>query len=130
MFDAEPDGWRAGCVGDVIFEVVNRVDPGQNGDPNRPYVGLEHIGQGTGRLSGSGRASEVVSQKSRFEPGDILYGKLRPNLRKVARPDFGGLCSTDIVVFRAKNEADAEFAFQLLQSEPLVAHAVASAAGT
>lgn len=130
MFDAEPHGWRAGRLGDLISEVVSRVDPVQNGDPNQPYIGLEHIGQATGRLTGSGSASEVVSQKSRFEPGDILYGKLRPNLRKVARPDFGGLCSTDIVVFRAKAGTDPDFAFQLLQSEDLVAHAVASAAGT
>lgn len=130
MFDAELKGWRAGCVGDLVREVVDRVDPGQMGDSNQPYVGLEHIAQGTGMLSGVGCASEVVSQKSRFQPGDILYGKLRPNLRKVARPDFGGVCSTDIVVFRAKAEADADFAFQLLQSDPVVAHAVASSAGT
>lgn len=130
MFDAEPEGWHSGFVGDLISEVVDRIDPGQIGSRDLPYVGLEHIEQGTGRLSGVGRASEVVSQKSRFGAGDILYGKLRPNLRKVARPDFDGVCSTDIVVFRAKAGADVDFAFQLLQSEPLVAHAVASSAGT
>lgn len=130
MFDAEPEGWHSGFVGDLISEVVDRIDPGQIGIRDLPYVGLEHIEQGTGRLSGVGRASEVVSQKSRFSAGDILYGKLRPNLRKVARPDFDGVCSTDIVVFRAKAGADVDFAFQLLQSEPLVAHAVASSAGT
>lgn len=130
MFDAEPEGWHSRFVGDLISEVVDRIDPGQIGIMDLPYVGLEHIEQGTGRLSGVGRASEVVSQKSRFSAGDILYGKLRPNLRKVARPDFDGVCSTDIVVFRAKAGADVDFAFQLLQSEPLVAHAVASSAGT
>lgn len=130
MFDAEPEGWHSRFVGDLISEVVDRIDPGQIGIRDLPYVGLEHIEQGTGRLSGVGRASEVVSQKSRFSAGDILYGKLRPNLRKVARPDFDGVCSTDVVVFRAKAGADVDFAFQLLQSEPLVAHAVASSAGT
>lgn len=130
MFDAEPEGWRSGFVGDLISEVADRIDPGQIGSRDLPYVGLEHMEQGTGRLSGVGRASEVVSQKSRFSAGDILYGKLRPNLRKVARPDFDGVCSTDIVVFRAKAGADADYAFQLLQSAPLVAHAVASSAGT
>lgn len=130
MFDDVPDEWRRGCIGDLIDEVVNRTDPSRGSDPSQPYVGLEHIEQGTGRLAGCGRAFEVVSQKSIFHAGDILYGKLRPNLRKVARPDFGGLCSTDIVVFRAKSDAEPDFAFQLLQSDPLVSHAVATAAGT
>lgn len=123
-----PDGWRTGTMGDLIREAVSRT--GQGAELQGCYLGLEHIGQGTGRLSGVGKASDAASQKSIFQAGDILYGKLRPNLRKVARPNFGGICSTDIVVFRAGNDADPDFAFQVLQSESLIAHAVATAAGT
>lgn len=130
MFDAAPDDWRIGSLGDLVRESVDRIDPNQEGGAFSHYVGLEHIEQGTGRLSGLGRIADVVSQKSVFLSGDILFGKLRPNLRKVARPDFDGVCSTDIVVFRVKDGADADFAFQLLQSDPLVDHAVATAAGT
>lgn len=130
MFDAAPDEWRKGSLGDLIQEPAERIDPGQADGTSGHYVGLEHIGQGTGRISSVGRVADVVSQKTIFQPGDILYGKLRPNLRKVARPDFGGICSTDIVVFRANKGADPDFAFQLLQSEPLVSHAVSTAAGT
>lgn len=130
MFDTPPDEWRIGTLSDLIRESSERIDPGAAAGIFGHYVGLEHIEQGTGRLSGFGRIADVVSQKSVFQPGDILYGKLRPNLRKVARPEFGGVCSTDIVVFRAKHGADPDFAFQLLQSDPLVNHAVATAAGT
>lgn len=130
MFDAVPDEWRIGNLGNLVQEIAERTDPSQAAIGKDCYVGLEHIEQGTGHLCGFGRAADVVSQKSIFEPGDILYGKLRPNLRKVARPDFGGVCSTDIVVFRARDGADPDFAFSLLQSEPLVLHAVATAAGT
>jgi type I restriction enzyme S subunit len=129
MFDAGEE-WHLGKLGDLIGEVSERIDPSQATVEHGKYVGLEHIGQRTGRLSGCGRATDVVSQKSVFHPGDILYGKLRPNLCKVARPQFGGVCSTDIIVFRAKDGADADFAFQLLQSDPLVEYAVATAAGT
>nr|WMC95685.1 restriction endonuclease subunit S [Aminobacter aminovorans] len=125
------EGWQVKPLSKLCAEVIERVDPAaMNGDLGRHYLGLEHIGQGTGQLEGVGDASDVVSQKSRFHAGDILFGKLRPNLRKVARPDFGGVCSTDIIVLRARPNADPAFLFQVLQSEPVVAHAVATAAGT
>lgn len=129
--DEIPQGWTVQPLSKLCGEVIERVDPAaMNGDHSGHYIGLEHIGQGTGQLEAIGNAAHVVSQKSRFHAGDILYGKLRPNLRKVARPDFGGVCSTDIIVFRTKPTADAAFLFQVLQSEPLVAHAIATAAGT
>lgn len=129
--DDVPQGWQVQPLSKLCGEVTERVDPAaMNGDLGGHYIGLEHIGQGTGQLEGVGKAADVVSQKSRFHAGDILYGKLRPNLRKVARPDFGGVCSTDIIVLRAKPTADPAFLFQVLQSEPLVAHAIATAAGT
>lgn len=126
-----PEGWQVQPLSKLCAEVTKRIDPiTMNGDLGGHYIGLEHMGQGTGQLEGIGNAADVVSQKSRFHAGDILFGKLRPNLRKVARPDFGGVCSTDIIVFRAKPTADPAFLFQVLQSEPLVAHAIATAAGT
>lgn len=126
-----PDGWAVQPLSRLCDEVAERVDPASlSRDLAAHYVGLEHIGQGSGRLDGVGSVADVVSQKSRFRGGDILYGKLRPNLRKVARPDFGGVCSTDVIVFRATKTADPNFVFQVLQSETLIAHAIATAAGT
>jgi type I restriction enzyme S subunit len=40
--------------------------------------------------------SGVTSGKYRFEPGDVLYSKIRPYLNKVALVDFEGLCSADM----------------------------------
>ena len=71
-----------------------------------PYIGLEHIEQGTLRLSSWGRASDVRSAKFRFREGDILFGTLRPYFRKVIRAPFDGVCSTDIWVVRAKKGFD------------------------
>lgn len=131
MWTEMPEGWTVQPLSKLCGEVIERVDPTvMNGDLRFHYIGLEHVGQGTGQLEGIGSAADVVSQKSRFHDGDLLFGKLRPNLRKVARPSFGGVCSTDIIVLRAKPSADPEFLFQVLQSDPLIAHAVATAAGT
>jgi len=68
-------------------------------DEKMPFIGLEHIESNTGKILGIGDSSEVRSLKSSFKKGDILYGKLRPYLNKVAIPDFDGICSTDILVF-------------------------------
>jgi restriction endonuclease S subunit len=45
----------------------------------------------------------IKSTKTVFKKGDILYGKLRPNLNKVYLAEQDGICSTDILVFRFEN---------------------------
>src|SRR2546425_860954 len=92
-----PDGWKLSTLGASATLVNTKVDPRQI--PDVPYVGLEHVEAQTMRLIGHGTASEVRSTKSEFSSGDVLYGKLRPYLNKVARPDFDGVCSTDFLVF-------------------------------
>lgn len=52
------------------------------------------------------------------EVNDTLFGKLRPNLRKFFKPDFDGVCSTEIWVLKAdKCHCDPAFLFYLVQSE-------------
>ena len=68
-----------------------------------PYIGLEHINQQTLSINSIGNSKEIQSQKYIFKKGDILFGKLRPYFRKVYKPNFNGVCSTDILVIRAKN---------------------------
>jgi len=69
------------------------------------YVGLENIESQTGILLGNIKSDYAMmkSNKNVFHKGDILYGKLRPNLNKVLVADIDGVCSTDILVFRPYN---------------------------
>ena len=99
-------------------------------DSARPYIGLEHLAQGQPVLLGSAPSSESISVNSVFEIGDILFGKLRPNLRKCAAAPFPGYCSTDILVLRSREDVDPDFAACVLQSEAVFAAAVESAVGT
>lgn len=72
------------------------------------YIGLENITQDTGTITGSlvtETPAEIKSLKNVFRPGDILYGKLRPNLNKVWLADRPGICSTDILVIRQTDKA-------------------------
>ena len=67
------------------------------GYENYPHIGIDSIEKETGRLVGYRTISEdgVISGKYLFTPAHIIYSKIRPNLNKVAMPDFDGLCSAD-----------------------------------
>jgi type I restriction enzyme, S subunit len=106
--DAEPpEGWILSTLGQAAQLVKEKVDPSST--PDARYVGLEHVEAETMRLLGSGRGSDVKSAKSKFSAGDVLYGKLRPYLNKVARPDFDGISSTDFLVFTESVDLDAGY---------------------
>lgn len=66
---------------------------------DRPYVGLEHIQPWTGKITFDEKTSPEGTV-SLFEPNDVLFGKLRPYLAKVALADFQGACSTEALVLR------------------------------
>lgn len=101
-----------------------------NKDPKMPYVGLEHIAQGEPRLLGTANSASSYSANSVFNKDDILFGKLRPNLRKSVRAPFNGYCSTDILVLRSLEGVIPNFAGHVFQWERVFAAAVSTAAGT
>lgn len=88
------------------------------------YVGLEHIST-DGRFVDvvSVNAGELQSNKFRFGPEHILYGKLRPYLSKIARPTFHGVCSTDILPIRPGPEVDRSYLTHVLRTPEMVAEA-------
>ncbi len=92
-----PEGWEVKALGDVANQRRNGLTPEQI-DPSAPYIGLEHMPQRSIALSEWTNADGLVSGKSRFEEGDILFGKLRPYFHKVGVAPVEGVCSTDIVV--------------------------------
>ena len=64
------------------------------------YIALEHIRSWTGGFSVSQLEGALDSQVKHFQVGDILFGKLRPYLAKVARPRQKGICSGELLVLR------------------------------
>ena len=93
------------------------------------YIALEHISSG-GALVGRGSSTEFISSKLRFKAGDTLYGKLRPNLRKVLRVPFDGVCSTEILPIFPKDTTDGVFLNEVLRSDTLHSHAMQGITGT
>jgi hypothetical protein len=69
------------------------------------YTGLAHIESGSGIAHQVCTATNSLkSAVKRYEPGDIIFAKMRPNLRKVALMDFseGGYVSPECIVLTPK----------------------------
>jgi len=79
-----------------------------------PYLGLEHIESWTGRLLPDAQPETVESAVASFTAGDVLFGKLRPYLAKVARPDFSGVCTSELVVMNPAGQCSQEYLFYCL----------------
>lgn len=94
------------------------------------YIGLENIGP-NGELIGLGdvRATSLRSNKNRFTSNDVLFGKLRPYLTKVARPTGAGVCSTDILVLRPSDALDRDYLYWWLRSPTVIEDATARSTG-
>jgi len=120
--------WTHRTFGECAVLVRETVQPDEC--TGQRYVGLEHIEQGTLRLLAVGNGDAITSIKSRFQAGDILFGKLRPYFRKVVRPRFDGVCSTDIWVVRAKDGINHQFLFYWMASQEFVDIANQGSEGT
>ena len=85
----------------VGFNEIAIIDGNMTTDYNKyancPHIGIDSIEKGTGRLTGYRTVAEdgVISGKYVFTSKHIIYSKIRPNLNKVALPEFDGLCSAD-----------------------------------
>jgi len=120
--------WKECKLGDVAYLVKDTYKP-KIGD-HLPYIGLEHIQEQGLRLLGVGDSDSVTSQKFHFKPNDVLFGKLRPYFRKVVKPCFAGICSTDIWVVRALEGNDQNFIFYFFANQEFVDTANSGDSGT
>ena len=83
---------------------------------NLPCIELEHLSQSTGQILGTIDSSGQQSTKNVFEVNSVLFGKLRPYLRKFAQPKFKGVCSSEIWVLTGIKISN-QYLFQYIQSE-------------
>lgn len=109
-----------------LKEIVNlrkeRADPIEI--DNQRCIELEHIESNSGRILGWCESKAQKSLKAIFYPNDILWGKLRPYLRKYAQPEFGGVCSTEFWVLNTETKCCCnDFIYYLLQTEAFVSAA-------
>ena len=94
------------------------------------YVGLEHISSdGSFANTAKVEPGDLASTKFAFSEKHVLFGKLRPYLRKTARPNFSGICSTDIIPIVPSERLSRDFLFHYLRTDQIVSRATSMSSG-
>lgn len=114
MSNELPRGWEAVLLKDLLVPRSERVSP--QSMPNAPFIGMEHVEPHTNKVLATVPASTVGSNAARFYEGDVLYGRMRPYLNKVAAPTFDGLASAEFIVFPKSEVIDSHFLLRRLSS--------------
>lgn len=114
---AFPD-WEESPFALLAERVPEKFDP-QVSSEQPLTIELENIESGTGMIWGEAGLGDQSSLKSKFQSGDVLFGKLRPYLRKFWQANTDGICSTEIWVLRGK-AALSDFLFYLVQTERFI----------
>ena len=114
-------------LSDLCNLISEPVKPGER--PDALYLGLEHLASGRLVRTGGGQASDMRSNTSAFEPGDVLYGKLRPYLDKAVLTEEPGVCTTELLVLRAQAGVDPRFLAAVVHSPRFLEHSVAGTTG-
>ena len=129
--DTLKPGWTRVAFGDVVRLSATRApDPEAAGFAR--YVGLEHLDPGDLTIRRWGDVAAGTTFTSVFRPGHVLFGKRRAYQRKVAVPDFGGVCSGDIYVFESTNEHHLlpDLLPFICQTDGFFEHAIGTSAGS
>ena len=121
--------WATGALGSIAILDRQSIHPSQ-AEAATPYLGLEHLdGDGGINCMQTVGSAGLKSNKFRFSDRHVLFGKLRPYLRKIARPEFSGVCSTDIIPILPKDGVSRDYLFCFLRTPDAVKLATSRCVG-
>ncbi|GJF20371.1 restriction endonuclease subunit S [Streptomyces sp. HO565] len=120
--------WPEVSLLDLVTIRRGQVDPRRPEFRDLPLIAPDHIEPGTGRLLAVKTAADqsAISGKYLVEPGDVIYSKIRPYLRKVHLAKFRALCSADMYPLQPKRSVDSRFILNALLSERFTDFAVSA----
>ena len=96
-----PPGWTKVKFGDIAQNVTERIDiPSDSG--LEYYIGLEHLDTDQIRIKRYGSPDEVKATKYICKKGDIIFGKRRAYLRKLAVTERDAVASAHSMVLSPK----------------------------
>ncbi len=113
----------------VVAELVTSVDDRLE----LPYLALEDIEGGQGRLVGEAESALRIGTPAGMataRPGDVLFGKLRPYLRKSFLVTESIHASSELLTIRPGPSLNSRWLSHLVASHPFVGWAIATSEGT
>ena len=119
--------WEQRKWSEYVSISTDMVDPCSGNYDNLPHVGPGNMESFTGRLYdnvNTVKDDALISGKFHFNPGDIIYGKINPQLGKYTYAQFEGLASADAYVLKGKNGLTQEFLFGILQTKAFFDYSV------
>ena len=121
--------WPTGALDSIAILDRQSIHPSQ-AEAATPYLGLEHLdGDGGINCIQTVGSAGLKSNKFQFSDRHVLFGKLRPYLRKIARPEFSGVCSTDIIPILPKDGVLRDYLFYFLRTPDTVNLATSRCSG-
>jgi type I restriction enzyme S subunit len=113
------------------FKFLASINSGQV-DPRKPHyrtmvlIAPNHIQSATGRLLAMESASEQGADSGKYlvKQGQVIYSKIRPNLRKAIIAPCDCLCSADMYAITPRGDILPDFLLLLLLSQPFTKFAV------
>ena len=111
-----PEEWEARPLPKAARIANGQIDPRMEPYRSMVLVAPDHIESGTGRLlvRKTAREQHAISGKYVFNRGDVVYSKIRPNLRKAVLVDFDGLCSADMYPLKPARDVAGGFILAVL----------------
>jgi len=114
------------------FKFVGRItsgqiDPRENEHAKKILIAPNHIISSTGRIAELVTAKEQGADSGKYlvRQGQIIYSKIRPNLRKAAIAPIDCLCSADMYpITVSETELRTKYFLLLLLSEPFTKYAI------
>src|SRR4051812_47988011 len=113
--------WPVVELGSVLMRSPEKASP--QSERELPFVGLDAIAPASMKVDDTVPFGIMKSLGSRFQAGDVLYGRLRPYLNKVWHADREGACSGELLVLRANRELEPRFLAYRLHSREFVDYA-------
>ena len=121
------EAWEQRKWSDTVDISTEMVDPKTGEYDNLPHVAPGNIESFTGQIYDNVKLvkdENLISGKFHFYDGDIIYGKINPQLGKYVFARFEGLTSADAYVLNAKNEIIQEYLYSVLQTKDFYDYSV------
>lgn len=121
-----PAHWNTPFFQRCVYVAEGQVNPEDEPYRSMILVAPNHVESGTGRLLLTETAAEQSAESGKYlcQPGDVIYSKIRPALRKACLSPDVCLCSADMYPLRGTNGLRNEFLFWFLLSDEFSAWAV------
>ncbi len=113
----------------IVINISERVEPKKT--ELTTYVGLEHLDADNLKIERTGTPDDVIGTKLKIYKGDIIFGKRRAYLRKVAVSHFDGIASAHSMILRANEKnIEKDFLPYFMQSDTFMSRAVQISEGS